>query len=73
MILKLYELFKKKIHNLDISRQYSHEQINLDDISIDDTSFSSSLGFNYCRDDNAVFTKYSLVVGITNKKGVVNS
>jgi len=52
----------------------------LDDIiSIDETSVSTSLGFNYCRDelgkrciiktdDNAVFTKYSLVVAITNKK-----
>lgn len=40
---------------------------------------STSLGFNYCRnylgkrciiktDDNAVFTKYSLVVAIDNKK-----
>ena len=41
--------------------------------------YRTSLGFNYCRDelgkrciiktdDNAVFTKYSLVLGITNKK-----
>jgi len=56
------------------------KKFNLDDIiSIDETSVSTSLGFNYCRDelgkrciiktdDNAVFTKYSLVVGITNKK-----
>jgi transposase len=62
-------------------------------ISIDETSLSTSLGFNYCRndlgkrciiktDDNAVFTKYSLVVAITNnkcigytlyQKGAVNS
>ena len=56
------------------------KKFNLDNIiSIDETSVSTSLGFNYCRDelgkrciiktdDNAVFTKYSLVVGITNKK-----
>ena len=48
-------------------------------ISIDETSVSTSLGFNYCRNelgqrciikttDNVVFTKYSLVVAITNKK-----
>ena len=48
-------------------------------ISIDETSVSTSLGFNYCRnylekrciiktDNNAVFTKYSLVVAISNKK-----
>jgi len=62
-------------------------------ISIDEISLSTSLGFNYCRnelgkrciiktDDNAVFTKYSLVVAITNnkcigytlyQKGAVNS
>lgn len=50
-----------------------------DIISIDETSISTSLNFNYCRnylgnrctiktDDNAVFTKYSLVVAINNKK-----
>jgi len=56
------------------------QKFNLDDIiSIDETFVSTSLGFNYCRnelgkrciiktDDNAVFTKYSLVVAITNKK-----
>ena len=56
------------------------KNFNLDDIiSIDETSVSTSLNFNYCRDelgkrciiktnDNAVFTKYSLVVAITNKK-----
>jgi transposase len=55
-------------------------KFNLDNIiSIDETSVSTSLGFNYCRnylgkrckiktDDNAVFTKYSLVVAISNKK-----
>jgi hypothetical protein len=55
-------------------------QFSLDDIiSIDETSISTSLSFNYCRnelgkrciiktDDNAVFTKYSLVVAISNKK-----
>jgi transposase len=55
-------------------------KFKLDDIvSIDETSVSTSLGFNYCRnylgkrciiktDDNAVFTKYSLVVAISNKK-----
>ena len=52
----------------------------LDDlISIDETSLSSSLKFNYCRerlgkrcvlktDDNIVFRKYSLLVAISNKK-----
>ena len=70
------------------------KKFSLDNIiSIDETSLSTSLGFNYCRnelgkrcivktDDNAVFTKYSLVVAITNnkcigytlyKKGAVNS
>ena len=56
------------------------KNFNLDDIiSIDETSVSTSLSFNYCRnelgqrciiktDDNAVFTKYSLIVAITNKK-----
>ena len=56
------------------------EKFKLNDIiSIDETSISTSLGFNYCRnylgkrciiktDDNAVFTKYSLVVAIDNKK-----
>lgn len=50
-----------------------------DIISIDETSISTSMGFNYCRnylgkrcivktDDNRVFTKYSLVVAISNKK-----
>jgi hypothetical protein len=55
-------------------------KFKLDDIiSIDETSISTSLKFNYCRnylgkrciiktDDNAVFTKYSLVVAINNKK-----
>jgi len=48
-------------------------------ISIDETSVSTSLSVNYCRndlgkrciiktDDNSVFKKYSLVVAITNKK-----
>jgi len=48
-------------------------------ISIDETSISPSLSFNYCReklgkrciiktDDNAVFQKYSLLVAIDNKK-----
>ena len=53
------------------------KKYNLDDIiSIDETSVSTSLGFNYCRnelgerciiktDNNAIFTKYSLVVAIT--------
>ena len=70
------------------------KKFSLDDIiSIDETSLSTSLGFNYCRNelgkrciiktnDNAVFTKYSLVVAITNnkcigytlyQKGAVNS
>ena len=70
------------------------KKFSLDDIiSIDETSLSTSLGFNYCRNelgkrciiktnDNAVFTKYSLVVAITNnkcieytlyQKGTVNS
>ena len=70
------------------------KKFSLDDIiSIDETSLSTSLGFNYCRNelgkrciiktnDNAVFTKYSLVVVITNnkcigytlyQKGAVNS
>ena len=70
------------------------KKFSLDNIiSIDETSISTSLGFNYCRnelgkrciiktDDNAVFTKYSLVVAITNnkcigyklyQKGAVNS
>lgn len=52
----------------------------LDDlISIDETSLSSSLKFNYCRerlgkrcilktDDNIVFRKYSLLVAISNKQ-----
>jgi transposase len=56
------------------------KKFSLDNIiSIDETSVSTSLGFNYCRndlgkrciiktDDNAVFTKYSLVVAITNNK-----
>ena len=56
------------------------KKYNLDDIiSIDETSVSTSLGFNYCRnelgerciiktDNNAIFTKYSLVVAITNEK-----
>ena len=56
------------------------KKFSLDNIiSIDETSLSTSLGFNYCRnelgkrciikaDDNAVFTKYSLVVAITNNK-----
>ena len=55
------------------------KKYNLDDIiSIDETSVSTSLGFNYCRnelgerciiktDNNAIFTKYSLVA-ITNEK-----
>lgn len=55
-------------------------KFKLDDIiSIDETSVSTSLNFNYCRnylgkrciiktDDNALFTKYSLVVAINNKK-----
>lgn len=48
-------------------------------ISIDETSLSSSLKFNYCRerlgkrcilktDNNIVFRKYSLLVAISNKK-----
>ena len=70
------------------------KKFSLDNIIlIDETSLSTSLGFNYCRnelgkrciiktDDNAVFTKYSLVVAITNnkcigytlyQKGAVNS
>ncbi len=56
------------------------EKYKLDDIiSIDETSISTSLSVNYCRndlgkrciiktDDNAVFKKYSLVVAISNKK-----
>lgn len=56
------------------------EKFSLDNIiSIDETSISTSLGFNYCRNylgkkciiktnDNNVFTKYSLVVAINNKK-----
>ena len=63
-----------------VQNEPSYETIKPDNIiSIDETSVSTSLGFNYCRDelgkrciiktdDNAVFTKYSLVVGITNKK-----
>ena len=55
-------------------------KFSLDDIiSIDETSVSTSLSVNYCRndlgkrciiktDDNSVFKKYSLVVAITNKK-----
>ena len=48
-------------------------------ISIDETSISTSLSVNYCReelgkrciiktDNNQVFKKYSLVVAISNKK-----
>jgi len=56
------------------------EKYKLDDIiSIDETSISTSLSVNYCRndlgkrciiktDDNTVFKKYSLVVAISNKK-----
>jgi transposase len=56
------------------------KKYNLDDIiSIDETSISTSLSINYCReelgkrciiktDDNEVFKKYSLVVAINNKK-----
>jgi hypothetical protein len=55
-------------------------KFSLDDIiSIDETSVSTSLSVNYCRndlgkrciiktEDNSVFKKYSLVVAITNKK-----
>lgn len=56
------------------------EKYKLEDIiSIDETSISTSLSINYCRndlgkrciiktDDNSVFKKYSLVVAISNKK-----
>lgn len=50
-----------------------------DIISIDETSISTSLSYNYCRNDlgkrcliktdnNNVFKKYSLIVAINNKK-----
>lgn len=50
-----------------------------DIISIDETSISTSLSYNYCRNDlgkrcliktdnNDVFKKYSLIVAINNKK-----
>jgi transposase len=50
-----------------------------DIISIDESSLSTSLAYNYCRgelgkrcikkiDDNSVFQKYSLIVAINNKK-----
>ena len=56
------------------------KKYKLDDIiSIDETSISTSLSVNYCRDtigkrciikttDNSVFKKYSLIVAISNKK-----